>query len=538
MIGVIGRSVPCAVGVIRLVWIDKEIAVSQPPQKSSKLRQQQILRQRRLAAVVRQQKKKVLQEPRVRAGRVEGQSAGASLTPPSAGVQKLRTQRMRVQVSDLKADALVNRPLPLRQQSRIVKSGAANPGNRRPDNRNSGTKFGKEGSSKIRSLPVRSRGDRAGRIPRRFNWFSSLCRLGLLGLGLSAMVGTAIATFHPEPRSGTLANSLLQSRKQGQTNPSAGVAATEVSLDGLETNLVLSPDKELKDTKAKILALASPQTGLVPGVFVYNPETQAYLDIAGDRTFAAASTIKFPILVAFFQEVDAKRLRLDEMLVMRKDLIASEAGNMQYQPVGTKFSALETADKMITISDNTATNMLIDKLGGKTALNARFKGWGLTSTVIQNLLPDLGGTNRISPKDLSMLMLKVAQGELLTPHSRDRLLDIMRNTITNTLLTPGLGEGAKIAHKTGDIRSIVGDVGLIEMPNGQRYVATAMVQRPDNDPRAQELIRQMSKLIYQALSRPTVLATSPSATSSAANSSVNPSANSSPNSATSNTEVP
>jgi len=48
---------------------------------------------------------------------------------------------------------------------------------------------------------------------------------------------------------------------------------------------------------------------------------------------------------------------------------------MQYKPVGTKFTALETATKMIVISDNTATNMLI--AGGATALNQRFQSWGL-----------------------------------------------------------------------------------------------------------------------------------------------------------------
>ncbi|NJM77207.1 MAG: serine hydrolase, partial [Acaryochloridaceae cyanobacterium RU_4_10] len=73
---------------------------------------------------------------------------------------------------------------------------------------------------------------------------------------------------------------------------------------------------------------------------------------------------------------------------------------------------------------------------------------------------------------------------------------------TDTLLPQGLGKGATIAHKTGDIGSVVGDAGLIEIPNGQRYVATVMVKRPHNDPRAQELIRQISRVTYQALSQP------------------------------------
>ena len=88
--------------------------------------------------------------------------------------------------------------------------------------------------------------------------------------------------------------------------------------------------------------------------------------------------------------------------------------------------------------------------------------------------------------------------------SRDRLLEIMRRTKTRTLLPPGLGEGAIIAHKTGDIGSMVGDVGLIDMPNGRRYIGVAMVKRPHNDNRAQELIRQTSRAVYQQFNKPTV----------------------------------
>ena len=314
-----------------------------------------------------------------------------------------------------------------------------------------------------------------------------------------------IPTLDPAPWPAALQTDAKATAGNGGDEKTAGLLSSH-----LATIPLLAPDKELKTVKSKIVSLAAGQTDLVPGVFVYNPDTEAYLDIAGDKAFPAASTIKFPVLVAFFQEVDAKRIRPEEFLTMRKDLVAPESGDIQYQPIGTKFSALEIADLMITISDNTATNMLIDRLGGMAALNQRFKGWGLTQTAIRNPLPDLQGTNTISPKDLAMLMLRVSQGEFLTPHSRDRALDMMRNTVTNTLLSPGLGKGAKIAHKTGDIGSVVGDVGLIEMPTGQHYVATAMVQRPHNDPRAQELIRQTSRIIYQEINQPVASASAPS----------------------------
>lgn len=254
--------------------------------------------------------------------------------------------------------------------------------------------------------------------------------------------------------------------------------------------------------KQTIQTLIASTTGLTTGMFFLNLDTGAYLDLAGSSSFSAASTIKIPVLVAFFQDIDAHKIRLDETLVMRPELIGAGAGEMQYKPAGSRFSALETATKMITISDNTATNMLIDRLGGAAALNQRFKSWGLTTTVIRNPLPDLEGTNTISPKDLAMLMTLVSQGDLVSMRSRDRLLDIMRRTKTNTLLPQGLGPGATIAHKTGDIGSVVGDAGLIDLPNGQRYVAAVMVKRPHNNAQAKELIRQISRQVYNHLSQP------------------------------------
>lgn len=187
---------------------------------------------------------------------------------------------------------------------------------------------------------------------------------------------------------------------------------------------------------------------------------------------------------------------------MQKELIASESGDMQYQPPGTQFSALETVTKMITISDNTATNMVITRLGGIAALNQRFKSWGLTSTVINNNLPDLEGTNTTSPKDMVLLMARLSQGDFVSMRSRDRLLDIMQKVETDSLLPRGLGDGAAISHKTGDIGSMVGDVGLVDLPNGKRYAIAVLVKRPFNDSRAQDLIRQISRTTYQFFNRP------------------------------------
>lgn len=340
-------------------------------------------------------------------------------------------------------------------------------------------------------------------------------RLLVMGLGVGAIAGTILAIVDPTPRATLLTGSTEvlnvpeATTEQALFNSSSSAIGSNSSVDAAlaaeATQPTVSQPRHpqqlaLDALKSEIGQMADAQKGLTPGLYFLNADTGATLDISGDQAFSAASTIKVPVLLAFFQALDAGEINLDDKLVMRSDLIATEAGTMQYQPPGTEFSALETAEKMITISDNTATNMLIDRLGGEDDLNRQFRGWGLQQTKIRNPLPDLDGTNTISPRDLSTLMLKLKRGELLSDESRDQALKIMRKTVTKTLLPRGLAPEAKIAHKTGDIGSIVGDTGLIEMPNGQNYVATVMVERPHNDPRAQELIRKISRMTYKVFS--------------------------------------
>lgn len=95
------------------------------------------------------------------------------------------------------------------------------------------------------------------------------------------------------------------------------------------------------------------------GVCVLDLDNGSSLNLHGDKVFPAASIIKLPILIAFLQDVDAGKISLNETLVMTRDVIVGGSGELQDLPPGSKFSALETINKMITISDNTATNMII-----------------------------------------------------------------------------------------------------------------------------------------------------------------------------------
>ncbi len=329
-------------------------------------------------------------------------------------------------------------------------------------------------------------------------------RLLIVGVGMGAIVGTVLSVLDPANRISTTSapqsnSNVVRSQPQPSQTPPVAVSSLYLS-------------QEIIPLKDAVQNLAATNPNLTPGVFLVDLDTGNYVDVNGSANFPAASTIKVPILIAFFQDLDAGKIRLDEMLTMQQEMVAGGSGTLQYKPAGTQYAALEVVTKMITISDNTATNMLIARLGGIDALNQRFRTWGLTATIIRNQLPDLQGTNTTSPRELANLMAIVSQGNLVSVPSRDLMLDILRRTERNSLLPSGLGTGARVYHKTGDIGTILADAGLIVVPTGKRYVAAVMVQRPNNDPRAEKLISSISRVAYQEFSQNAVIPNSTTST--------------------------
>ena len=258
------------------------------------------------------------------------------------------------------------------------------------------------------------------------------------------------------------------------------------------------------------LAAAADVPKLRTGVFVLDPATGRYLDLDGRKPYAAASMIKLPVLISLLAAIDRGEVKYTDQLTIRQNLITGGSGSLQWRPVDSKVSVRDTAELMMVISDNTATNMIIDVLGGKEKLSREFAAWGLPETRINNMLGDFEGTNKTSPYDLVYLLARVQRGDLISADSRKWLIDVMHHTRIRTLLNPGLGPGATIAHKTGDIGTMVGDVGIVYAPNGKSYIVSVQVERPFNDRRGNALIRVLSRGIYKCFSTDEMACTSSS----------------------------
>ncbi|MEM8778976.1 MAG: serine hydrolase [Cyanobacteria bacterium P01_G01_bin.49] len=322
----------------------------------------------------------------------------------------------------------------------------------------------------------------------------TILRFGIAGVGIGVIAGTTLTVWNPK-------NFLAAAFKLGDVT--SDVNSEQEILPLRMPDLIpaknnnIPTTEELTALKEKLQTVEAKYPKIKPQAWFIDLDNGAYVSLNGDTPIPAASTIKIPVLVAFFEEVDAGNIYLDQMLTMDEEVIVSGSGDMQYMQVGQKFTALEVATKMIIISDNTATEMLIRQIGGKEVLNERFEKWGLTQTVLNNPLPDLEGTNKTSSEDLSKLLARVERGDLISPKSRDRLLAIMEQTRTRTLLPQGLEEQANIAHKTGDIGTIIGDAGIIDMPTGKRYIGAVFAERAYDDPAGRSLIQEFSRTVYQ-----------------------------------------
>ncbi len=323
-------------------------------------------------------------------------------------------------------------------------------------------------------------------------------RLIFLGIGLGVLTGSTLRTIALQQTINPFSFTQWFSSKKKEN-----LQDNLKNIFGFPSN-----QQELTKLSLKWEALAKKQPDLKVSGFLLLLDKQQYAKINSNIVLPAASSIKTPILLAALIMLDEGQLSWNEPLKLSKDVIGGGAGWMAYQPLGKSFPTYEVATEMIRISDNTATNLLIKRMGGIQIVNERFLALGLKSTTLNNFLPDLKGSNTTNAKDLAHTFALVDKGKVLTPRSRDLFREIMSTSTTDRLIPGGLlkglgvstGEpnynlqlkGYRVYNKTGDIGISYADAALIQLPDGSRAVAGFIVKGPFNDPRSTELIRNMA----------------------------------------------
>ena len=260
-----------------------------------------------------------------------------------------------------------------------------------------------------------------------------------------------------------------------------------------------NPDVSVNSLIPKINAKIRQYPKLICGVYIKPSWTNKTININGEYTFPAASLIKIPVAVALLRKIDKGQISWNKVLVLKPMHYAQGAGILRTRRVGSKFGLREVFRLMLTISDNTATNMIIDLLGGIDSINREINSLGLKNTKVNNYLGDFKGTNKTSPKDLVLILDKSLEGNILSNDSKKILKGTLLKVQNKSLIKKGLGKYTRFAHKTGTIGICVGDAGIIYSPLGKRICISVIVRRPFNSLQGQKAIREITQLVKEHL---------------------------------------
>lgn len=265
-----------------------------------------------------------------------------------------------------------------------------------------------------------------------------------------------------------------------------------------------SPREILRERFEKeVREIASRVDGII-GVTILDPTTGDRLSVNGDVVFAQASAIKLPILVELMRQVEAGDQSLDEVVTLAaSDIVPGSGVLQQLTPGKVSLSLRDVATLMVTVSDNAATNMVIDRVG-VAKVNAEMARLGLSSTKLQRKMQDRTAweedrENLSTPDEQARLLELLYKGEILSAKSReeiDRILAIPKPGQLRTLLP----EGTKVAHKTGTLPGVVVDVGIVYLAD-RPFIVSAMGNWLDDANEAERAISEIALIAYRYFDR-------------------------------------
>ncbi|TDC51511.1 class A beta-lactamase [Jiangella ureilytica] len=282
---------------------------------------------------------------------------------------------------------------------------------------------------------------------------------------------------------------------------SAPAPTTDTSTADTSTAEATTPDP------AVAAALAQLETDYAArlGVYAVDTGTRETVEHRADERFAFASTHKALSAAAVLQATDAAAL---------DDVIQYDAADVVgHSPVtepaaGTGLTLLEVIRAAITVSDNTAANLLFEQLGGPDGLEAAVRGFGDDTTSFDRIEPGLSdwapGETRdtTTPRAMAANLERLALGDLLAADDRAVLVDAMRdNTTGDELIRAGVPDGWPVADKTGSAgHGGRNDIAVIEPPDSAPIVLAVYSNRLDPEAESDPaLIAAAATIVVDAL---------------------------------------
>jgi len=224
-------------------------------------------------------------------------------------------------------------------------------------------------------------------------------------------------------------------------------------------------------------------SGAEVAVYFKTLDGRADWSIRADDDFHAASTMKIPVMIELFHQVQQGQLKLDDTLIVKNEFHSIVDGSVYslsagddseadlYKAESQSRSLRDLCELMITSSSNLATNLLIEKLGVDNirATVHRLGADGMPNSTGMNVLRGVedgkafekGLNNTTTAKALGLLLQAIAEGQAADPASSKTMLAILERQKFNEAIPAGLPPGTLVAHKTGEITKIHHDAAIV-----------------------------------------------------------------------------
>ena len=230
-------------------------------------------------------------------------------------------------------------------------------------------------------------------------------------------------------------------------------------------------------------AIAAAHHGVL-GYSVINLDTGERLSLRGDETFPTASLIKVPILVTLYDLAEKKELSLDDPLTVLKIDQVPGSGVLQFMHPGMELSVHDAATLMSILSDNTATNLILDKIAIRRVWQ-KMEALGLPHTKVHSKvflrLASVAMDSSIkyglgvsTPNEMAHLFELLAQGKAVSPAADSSMLEILRNNADGESMQRSV-EGVSAPHKTGATDSVRTECALFRLQS--RVVACGFTKQ-------------------------------------------------------------
>ncbi len=240
-----------------------------------------------------------------------------------------------------------------------------------------------------------------------------------------------------------------------------------------------------------------------------NLKTGKTLFINENENFHAASTMKTPVMIELFKQVEDKKISLEDSVLIENKFrsivdgssysmdFGVDSDDIVYKNIGKKMSVYDLCYLMITVSSNFATNILIEKVGAQNTNNYMHKLGAKNIQVLRGVEDlkafNLGKNNTTTAKDMLVIFEKLASGKL---KGNKKMMEILFDQKFNEIIPELLPKGTKVAHKTGSVNGVQHDTAIVYPEKGNSYILILLTKELKNENAGVKAMQQVSKLVY------------------------------------------